>query len=53
MKYYITENNLIIAETSSKIAALDLIREYKEQGKYSSAPPEYSIIEGKPREFIK
>lgn len=52
MKYYVVKDGTIQAETATKKAAIELIRAYQETEKQYYIRATFSIIEGKPEEFI-
>lgn len=52
MKYYVLKDQQITAETSDREEALKLIRTYQTRETHYIRS-EFSIIEGKPQEFIK
>lgn len=52
MKYYVIKDGTIIAETTTKEAAIALIRTYQAQERHFIRA-EFSVIEGEPQVFIK
>lgn len=53
MKYYVLKAQQIIAETFSREEAIELVERYQARETHYLLRAEFSIIEGKPQEFIK
>ena len=51
-RFYVIKDNELIAETSTREAAVDLIRSYQEHETHYLLRAEFSIIEGPRQEFI-
>lgn len=52
MRYYVLKDQSVIGETATKEAAIDMIRAEQKFETHPWLKANFSIIEGKPQEFI-